>query len=150
MANGPLNYTTVIDPQKSAGECVAMLARHGVTALGQTFDGKGVPTGLTFQIMTPWGMRQYSLPINVTGTNAALAKAYSKRLIPLRYANLEQAQRVAWRVMRDWLEVQLALINAGVAELNQVMLPYMHADPGVTVYEKYVQNEQAALEPGNG
>ncbi len=142
---GPLNYTTVIEPQKSAGECVAMLAAHGVTALGQTFDGKGTPTGLTFQIETPWGMRQYSLPVNVKGTNAALARAYSRRDIPQRYANLDQAQRVAWRVMKDWLEVQLALIQAGVAELNQVMLPYMHVDHGVTVWERWTENEQLAI-----
>src|SRR5258708_10690538 len=109
-----------------------MLAAHGVTALGQTFDGKGTPTGLTFQIETPWGMRQYSLPVNVKGTNAALARAYSRRDIPQRYANLDQAQRVAWRVMKDWLEGQLAPLQAGVSALHQVILPYMDVDHGTT------------------
>ena len=145
---GPLNYTTVIDPAKSAGECVAMLAAHGVTGIGQTFDGKGLPMGLTFQIATPWGPRRYSLPINVKGTEKALAKAYQRRDIAMRYTGLDQAQRVAWRVMKDWLEVQLALIQAGVAELDQVMLPYMHTDDaGTTVWERYAveQNERLAL-----
>src|SRR5258708_35809131 len=123
---GPLNYTTVIEPQKSAGECVAMLAAHGVTALGQTFDGKGTPTGLTFQIETPWGMRQYSLPVNVKGTNAALDRAYSRRDIPPRYADLDQRQRVTSRVVRDLVAVQMGLIQGGVTQVQQVMLPSIH------------------------
>lgn len=152
MPAKPLNYTTVIEPGKSAGECVAMLAAHGVTGIGQTFDGAGAPTGLTFQIKTPWGPRQYSLPINVKGTEKALSKAYQRRDIAMRYTGTEQAQRVAWRVMKDWLEVQLALIQAGVAELDQVMLPYMHTDDtGTTVWERYSveQSARAAIEAGN-
>jgi hypothetical protein len=145
---GPLNYTTTIDPVKSASECMARLAQHGATAIGMTYDGAGFPTGLTFQIQTTWGMRQFSLPCNVEGTFKALVKAHNKGNVALRYASREQAQRTSWRVVKDWLEAQLALIEAGVADLPQVMLPYLHVEPGRTLYEAYSQNEQRALEAG--
>ena len=150
-ARGPLNYTTTIDPAKSATECVARLAAHGATAIGMTYDGKGFPTGLSFQIVTSWGPRQFSLPVNVEGTRRALDRACrcAQGIIPPRYTGAEHAGRVAWRVLKDWLEAQLALIEAGVAELAQVMLPYLHVDKGRTLWQAYAENEQAALTAGS-
>lgn len=143
---GPLNYTTTIDPAKSATECVARLAAFGATAVGMTYDGKGFPTGLTFQIATEWGPRQFSLPVNTEGTRKALDRAYKAGHIAPRYTGPEHAGRVAWRVLKDWLEAQLALIEAGVANLTQVMLPYVHVEKGKTLWQAY--SEQAALEAG--
>jgi hypothetical protein len=143
----PLNYTTTIDADKSASECVAMLARHGASAVGLTFSG-GTPTGLSFTVTTTWGPRQYILPVNVAGTNNALVKAYKKNAIPRRFTEIEQAERVAWRVLKDWLEAQLALIEAGVVVLEQVMLPYVQGNDGRTLWAVY--SEQQALEAGKG
>jgi hypothetical protein len=144
--SGPLNYTTTIDPAKSAGECMARLAQHGASAIGMTYDGKGFPTGLSFQITTEWGPRQFSLPVNVKGTEKALQRAYNRRDIAMRYTGAEQAGRVAWRVLKSWLEAQLALIEAGVADLPQVMLPYLHVAKGKTLWQTYLENEHAAIE----
>ena len=146
-SKGPLNYTTTIEPGKSSIECISILAAHGAQMIGAQY-GNGVPTGISFQIATAWGLRAFSLPVNVDGTHAALQKAWRAGKIPQRYASKEQAQRVAWRVLKDWLEVQIALIEAGVAELAQVMLPYRLIEEGVTVWDRYLETEQKALEAG--
>jgi hypothetical protein len=143
MPNGPLNYTTVIDPTKTASECIARLAAHGATAIGMTYD-KGFPTGLQFQIQTEHGLQAYALPVNVTGTLKALQKAARERRIPTSKATAGQAQRTGWRVVKDWLEAQLALIEAGVADMAEVMLPWMLVN-GQTVYQGFLRN-QLALE----
>jgi hypothetical protein len=149
MANGPLNYTTTIDPVKTAGECIQRLAVHGASAIGMTYD-KGTPTGLQFAIQTAHGIRSYALPVNTTGTLKALQKAYGEARIPRSKATREQAERTSWRVMKDWLEAQLALIEAGVAEMPQVMLPYMIVgDDGQTVWTRFLENEQLALTAGS-
>jgi hypothetical protein len=147
MSKGPLNYTTTIDATKSASECIARLASHGASAIGITYTDKK-PDGLTFKIETVHGERQFSLPVNVNGTLKALDKARRAGSIPARYASREQAERVAWRVLKDWLEAQLALIEAGVADMAEVMLPYLHVAPGLTLYRVYLENEQRALEAG--
>jgi hypothetical protein len=146
VANGPLNYTTQIDPTKTAAECISRLAAHGATAIGMTYD-KGFPTGLQFQIMTAHGMQAYALPVNVDGTYNALQKAARARRIPQSKATREQAQRTGWRVIKDWLEAQLALIEAGVADMSEVMLPWMLVD-GQTVYQTFLERNQLALEAG--
>lgn len=140
-SKGPLNYTTVIDPMKSVGECTALLVKHGASAIGTTWD-EGKATGLTFQIKTVHGVRQYSLPVNIQGTYVALQKAVTAGRIPGRHGNMEQAERTGWRVLKDWLEAQLALIEAGVAEIQEVMLPYMHLDQLTTVYQAFLENEK--------
>lgn len=147
MSKGPLNYTTTIEAAKSASECIARLAEHGAGAIGITYADKK-PVGLTFRIETVHGERQFSLPVNVDGTFAALAKARRSGSIPPRYADRAQAERVAWRVLKDWLEAQLALIEAGVADMAEVMLPYLHVAPGVTLYRAYLDNEQLAIGAG--
>jgi hypothetical protein len=144
---GPLNYTTTIDPAKSAGECIARLAAHGASAIGMTYS-EGVPTGLTFRIATVHGERQFTLPVNIDGTLKALVKASRAGRIPPRYAERGQAERVSWRVLKDWLEAQLALIEAGVADMDEVLLPYLNVKPGLTLYQAFVEDERLALNIG--
>jgi hypothetical protein len=147
---GPLNYTTTIEATKSASECIAKLAQHGASAIGITY-ALTKPTGLSFSIGTPYGPRAFALPVNVRGTHKALCEGYKKGAVPNRYTTLDQAERVAWRVLKDWLEAQLALIEAGVADMTQVMLPYMQGDDGLTVWQRYLEREDAlALEAGSG
>lgn len=147
MSKGPLNYTTTIEATKSASECIARLAEHGASAIGMTYADKK-PVGLTFRIETVHGMRQFSLPVNVEGTFKALDRARRAGSIPPRYAARDQAERVSWRVLKDWLEAQLALIEAGVADMAEVMLPYLNVAPGLTLYRAYVENEQLAITVG--
>lgn len=147
MSKGPLNYTTAIEATKSASECIARLAGHGASAIGITYTDKK-PAGLTFRIETVHGERQFSLPVNIDGTFKALDKARRAGNIPPRYADRAQAERVAWRVLKDWLEAQLALIEAGVADMAEVMLPYLHVAPGKTLYAAYVENERLAITGG--
>jgi hypothetical protein len=147
VSKGPLNYTTTIDATKSASECIARLAAHGAAAIGITYADRK-PTGLTFRIETVHGERQFSLPVNVSGTFKALDKARRAGNIPPRYADRDQAERVAWRVLKDWLEAQLALIEAGVADMAEVMLPYLHVAPGLTLYQAFVKDERLALTAG--
>ena len=148
MSKGPLNYTTTIEATKSASECIARLAEHGANAIGITYADKK-PIGLTFRIETVHGERQFSLPVNVEGTFKALDKAKRAGGIPPRYADRAQAERVSWRVLKDWLEAQLALIEAGVADMAEVMLPYLNVARGVTLYQAYLENEQLAITAGD-
>jgi hypothetical protein len=148
MSKGPLNYTTTIEANKSAAECIARLAEHGASAIAMTYAEKK-PTGIQFRITTVHGERNFTLPVNVDGTHKVLQAAYRKGSITRRFAERDQAERVAWRVLKDWLEAQLALIEAGVADMAEVMLPYLNVAPGLTLYQVYLENEQRAITMGD-
>jgi hypothetical protein len=143
-----LNYTTSVDAGKTAMECISVLLRHGATNVAISAGEDRSPDGLEFVITTPWGPRQFSLPVNIGGTEKALRLAWREHRIEPRFTTREQARRVAWRIVKDWLEAQLALIEAMQVDLLQVMLPYLKVAPGKTLYAAYMESELRELEAG--
>jgi len=154
MATGrPLNYTTTIAASRTAGECQSILAAAGAASVATHFEG-GQPSGLSFTLKTPHGVRAFTLPVNVEGVQRVLRKAEKDgkfagaRKGPGHFSSREHAARVAWRVAKDWLEANLALIEAEMASLETVMLPYLHVDGERTLWQAYQDNERAAIEAG--
>lgn len=137
-----LNYTTSISVSKTMGEVQAALSRRGVTRISTTFDDDGTPSGVSFTMKTDFGFRDFDLPVRTGGVLAAM-KADGK--VARSQCTTEQAARVAWRISKDWLEAQAALIDAQLATLDEVMMPYMVNDKGQTTYELY-RSTQKVLE----
>jgi hypothetical protein len=148
-SKGPLNYTTTVDPDKTALECIGLLRKHRATHVGIAFGDDQEPDGIEFVVRTAWGPQNYVLPVNVAGVEKALKAAWHKRLIEPRFTSREQAARVAWRQVKDWLEAQLALIESGQAELAQVMLPYERTEGG-TLWAAIVETRTRAIEAATG
>ncbi len=148
-SKGPLNYTTSIDPQTTAAECLGILAKHGANRVAIDYDSAREPSGISFVIETPWGPRQFVLPVNVDGTQKALDRAYERRTVERRHTTPEHARRVAWRVLKVWIDAQLALIEAGLAELAEIMLPWMRVDNDHTLYAAYQEDQRKALGSGS-
>ena len=80
-------------------------------------------------------MGSFRLPSNVDGVWKTLVRDNEAGRVPRRFAERTQAQRVAWRVLKDWVEAQMSILEAGMVSLDQVMLPYLLAPGGETVYE---------------
>lgn len=139
-----LNYTTEVAVSKTMGEIQAALGRRGVKRISTIFDDDGVPAGITFTMQTDYGMRDFELPIRTAGVLAAMRKDPK---VPKSKQTPEQAARVAWRIAEDWLKAQSALIDAELASLDEVMLPYMITDHGNTVYTE-MRSRQLALAEG--
>lgn len=140
-----LNYTTSIAVTKTASEVQAMLGAHGADAIVIRYANKQ-PVAVSFTMTGPHGDRGFTLPVNVEGMHSALQAQWRRGEIPRRYTDRDQAERVAWRVVKDWLAAQLTLVAAQMATLDQVMLPYLHVDGTTTLYEAYREREQRAIE----
>ncbi len=141
---GLLNYTTTIPVQKTIREMQDMLVRAGALEVALRYTN-GVSVGLAFIAPTQYGPQQFVLPVDVDAVRSVLlrnkprtAKASSKAY------SVEQAERVAWRVARSWLEAQLAMIQIGLAKIDQIMLPYLMVSPDKTLYAAY-QDQQDVL-----
>lgn len=156
MASGrPLNYTTSIPVAQTVGECQAILGAAGAASVAVHFED-GEPAGLSFSLRTPHGLRNFTLPVDVKAMQAVLVKAEragqfaSLKKSSAKWTGREHAAMVAWRVVKDWLEANLALIAAQMATLSEVMLPYLHVDEDHTLWQAYREREEAlALEPGS-
>lgn len=149
-----LNYTTKIAATKTVGEIQAMLAEHGASRIATDYDNGG-PSGLTFSLTTPHGQKLFSLPVDVAAMHRLMVaeqeagRLRSGGVSVAVLTSREHAERVAWRVMKDWLEAQLALVQTQMVEIDQVLLPYLHVDNDRTVYAAYLEREGVlALEGG--
>lgn len=134
------NYTTTIDVYKSLGEIQGALASHGARKIMVDYDGAGQPTGVMFGIETPAGPRSFWLPANVDGVRTVFERQKVK-------AQPGQAERTAWRNVRDWIMAQMAIIEAGQVKIDEVFLPYLTDGKGRTLYQLYLGG-QMALESG--
>ena len=127
------NYTTGVKAEKTVGEIQAMLARAGASAVMFEFDDGDV-SAISFRLMHNDVMLSFRLPSNIDRLYIVLQNDPD---IPRRFCTREQASRVAWRIIKDWLRAQLAIVETEQAEMVEVFLPYaQHPDTGETVFKR--------------
>ncbi len=135
-----LNYTTQIDVSKTVGEVQAMLAHHGAARIMLEYKDRE-PSGITFEIEMETGWAMFALPVDVDAMHRLLVQqdraGKLKSLSQAQRTSMEQAARVAWRIIKDWLEAQLAIIETRMVSMDQVMLPYLHTGKNRTVYDDF-------------
>ena len=59
-------------------------------------------------------------------------------------ARRQQAIRTSWRILKDWVEAQMALLETGMVTMDEIFLPYMLSG-GQTFYQALVAGEFEAL-----
>lgn len=124
------NYTTKVDIYTSLGEIQGALARAGAQKIMVDYvDGK--PTGVTFALYREnFGLQGFTLPAAVDGT----LRVFSRQNVK---PDREQAERTAWRNIRDWVLAQMALIESCDVPIDEVFLPYLINKEGQTLYQIY-------------
>jgi hypothetical protein len=135
-----LNYTTSISTEKTAGEIQMKLAKAGASAVMSEYDENGIMNAMSFRINTFY----FRLPINIDGVYQVMKR--DKKIMP-KLKTYEQAARVAWRIIKDWVEAQIAIIEARQAELTQVFFPYLQNQTGQTLYQIAKESEFNNLLP---
>ena len=130
-----LNYTTTVEAYKTVSEIEQMLVKHGAKSIMKQFDD-GMITSLSFLINTGINDIPIKLPIRVDDVLQVLIE--QKKMHPKAgiKATKDQANRVAWRILKDWIEVQMALFDIGMVQFEEIFLSYIETAGGKTIYEK--------------
>lgn len=137
-----LNYTTKISAAQTVGEIQAMLAKAGANGVRIEYENRK-PVAIEFETDTlTLGKQFYFWNVNVDNV---LKSMQEDAKVPHSHCTREQAERVAWRIEKDWLEAQLAKIFVLRLPLEKVMLPYMISNEGKSLYEVVVGQHQKAL-----
>jgi hypothetical protein len=99
---------------------------------------------------------RFQLPANAEGVFKVMAKekpysySYSRKNKTDWERELhEQAERVSWRILKDWVEAQIALVESSQAEMAQVFMPYAVEASGQTMFQLFEDSyKQRALTAG--
>jgi hypothetical protein len=139
-----LNYTTEITAEKTVSEIQRKLAQAGASQVLQGYDAHGNPSDLSFRIKTQFGEMAFRMPARVEAVEAILIRQH--RSGRSKMASREHATKVAWRILKDWTESQLALLQTGMVTIEQAFLPYAQdSSTGKTVYETLVEKRFAGM-----
>jgi hypothetical protein len=136
------NYRTTVPMQRTLNEITGLLAQHGAKSIQIEYD-QGNPTGVAFLIDTPVGERAFQLPANVDG----VARVLRQQRVAASLQQPKHVANVAWRILRDWVDAQMAIVEAGMVTVDQVMLPYLITDGGKTLYLAMVERHLALPAP---
>ena len=142
------NYTTDVPVIKTVNEIHLLLAQAGAKKIMFDYADDGELCGIMFSILTPNGERGVKLPSNADRVREVLRQQKQDPKNRNRSAiddSKEQAERVAWRIVKDWTSAQLAILQTRMVDIEQVFLPYFCNNRGQTIYELY-QNNQLMLE----
>ena len=133
-----LNYTTRIDVSKTLGEIQRQLVSHGANAILNEYDNQGYITSLSFKMNIDGNDIGFKLPAD---WRPVLKILENDSKVPQRLCTQEQALRVAWRIIKDWVEAQMAIVETKMVTVDQVFLPYAIANSGRTLYETVIENK---------
>jgi len=126
------NYSTTIRAEKSITEIQSILAAHGARGVLVEYDGQRQPKQVRFSVIGPKEKQIYfTLPARAERIYVIL----NKQRIPKKLQTMEQARRVAWRLIKDWVRAQAALLEADLVEIEEIFLPYMTNERGETMFE---------------
>ena len=135
------NYSTTIPAAQTVGEIQGILAAHGAKSIIMNYNEQQEPNAVLFMVETPFGDRLFKLPANIDEFQKVLQRQKVK-------CDREQATKVAWRNIKDWVAAQMALLETAMVTFDEIFLPYMADKTGTTVYQLYSNGDLLLLEDG--
>lgn len=140
------DYTTNIDPNKTASEIARCLSMHGATAVLTEYNKEqGCVSALSFRIPLNGRDIEFRLPCDWEGVLQCLK---SDNKVPKARRTQEQAVKTAWRIILNWVEAQMAFIQSRQVQVPQAFLAYAVMKNGQTLFEQISNNPNLLLGDG--
>lgn len=145
-----LNYSTRIPAAQTASEIQAILVKHGAKAVLVEYS-EGNAVALSFKVNLGSNSLGFRLPIEPGAVLRVLEKQHStgKLRSHQRKPTKEQSVIVAWRIVKVWIEAQMAILESQMVTMEQVFLPYLLTSSDKTLYETMVER-RFLIGPGEG
>ena len=134
------NYTTKVPAVQTVGEIQGILAAHGARKVMMDYAENGKVTAVTFALDCCGSLHGFRLEARPDGVKAVMAKERTK-------CDDEQAERIAWRNLKDWIAAQVALVETEQATMDELFFPKLVDRNEKTLYEVF-QTGQLMLGDG--
>jgi hypothetical protein len=134
------NYTSGVPVAETVHRIEKVLIKCGASGILKEYGVGGDVIAVAFQIETPRGKITIRLPADKEKALDALwldyvdgdklndqgdAIVWNYRKQKRRRDFGEQAERTAWKIVQDWVEVQMSMIQMKQADTLEVFLPYV-------------------------
>lgn len=123
------NYTSGVTVESTLARIEAKLAAAGASGIMKIYDDHKQISALIFTMKFADKFYSVRLPANAESCYQAMLKQHRATHRAIRAGTperiREQAARTAWRLIQDWVDVQISMLVMQQAEFLQVFLPYL-------------------------
>lgn len=119
------NYTSEVPASTSISRIEKYLVEAGATDISKKYDS-GICSALTFRMMVNGMPMFFQMPAKVDRCFKVLWDEVKKPLAGTKERVRQQAERTTWKLISDWVQVQVSMIELEQAEALQVFLPYLY------------------------
>lgn len=139
------NYTSSVPVERSIMLIEKLLIDAGAVNINKAIDLQTKEiTGIVFQIMVNNDPIVFKLPSKVDQCFKMMYKNISPRSAhrdSVKQNVFEQAKRTAWKLLFDWVSIQVSMIQIQQVEMLEVFLPYAYdVRKEQTYFEKLKEN----------
>ena len=134
-----LNYTTTIESYKTVAEIEKILVKHKAKSIMKDYQDESI-VALSFLIDVGYNQIPIKLPAKIEECYMVLCNEKKNGTKNIK-ATKEQAERVAWRILKDWIEAQMALLDINMVKFEEVFMPYIVDSNGRTLFEKLEERQ---------
>lgn len=138
------NYTSTVEASSSMQKIEGRLVEIGASNINKRYNKDKVCEGILFLYYDPkiGQTLAFNLKADVEGCFKILYKDIKRPRPDTKATVMKQANKTAWKILADWVEIQCTMILLGQAEPLQMFLPYVYdTKEEKTFYEKVVEGK---------
>jgi len=121
------NYTSGVPVERSVSFIEKRLVETGASHIMKQYGPEGELSNIIFSLPGPRNNAPVpiKLPANIEKCHSLLAGQVKRPRKGTMAKIRSQAERTAWKLLADWVDVQISMIKLGQAEPLEIFLPYL-------------------------
>lgn len=123
MGKSIKNYTSSVPADRSITHIETILVGMGATSIAKEYKDGNV-TAITFAIKRGEYLQPFKLPAKVDPITKLFLSQYKRPTQTQQQDCRKQAERTAWKNIKEWVELQATMIKLEQVEFMEVFMPY--------------------------
>lgn len=134
------NYTSCVPIEKSVAQIERRLVEHGAHDILKIYEDRRL-VGVAFIATIDGNKIPFRIPARVENVRKVMVSALKRPRAGSVKRATEQAERTAWKLLADWVDVQMSLLELDQAKFMEVFLPYVYNHEDKTTFFERVEKK---------
>lgn len=147
------NISSSINSGKTIIEIEKLLVKFGAQGILKNYSGQ-IVTSIAFYIEYKGQRLSFKLPMKMDKARKVIEKAVDEKKLSSKYRNepfrSEQAERVGWRVIKDWIHSQLSILEIEFADPVELLLPHVYDEQTDKTFFEKIKDDTKLLDLKSG